>query len=46
LYVAITSVLIAKRDLIDGYDENFLTKNLFWPVLSIAIFAVTFGVFY
>jgi len=46
LYVAITSVFIAKRDLIEGYDENFLTKSLFWPVLSLAIFVVTFGVFY
>ncbi len=46
LYVAISSVAIAKRDLIDGYDENFLTKSLFWPVLSTAIFLVTLGVFY
>ncbi|HEB27060.1 MAG TPA: hypothetical protein ENI05_04710 [Porticoccus sp.] len=46
LYVAISSVYIAQRDLIAGYDENFLTKSLFWPFLSSAIFLVTFGVLY
>jgi len=46
LYVAVSSIYIAKRDAIEGRDENFISKNLYWPVLSIVMFLVTYGVFY
>ena len=46
LYVAVTSIYIAKRPSIEGQDENFVSKILYWPVLSTALFLVTSWVFY
>ncbi len=46
LYVAASAIYIAKRDAIDGRDENLISKIMYWPSLSLVLFAVTFGVFY
>jgi hypothetical protein len=46
LYVAVSSIYIAKQDQVDNLDENFLSKNFYWPVLSGTFFMVTFWVFY
>jgi drug/metabolite transporter superfamily protein YnfA len=46
LYVAVSSVFIAKNEAIEGVDENFKEKFLYWPVLSIALFLITFLVFF
>jgi hypothetical protein len=46
LYVAVSSVFIAKNEATEGVDENFKEKFLYWPVLSIALFLITFLVFF
>ena len=46
LYVAVSSIYIAKKDQIDNLDENFFSKIFYWPVLSGSFFMVTFWVFY
>ncbi|MGH1428939.1 MAG: PDC sensor domain-containing protein [Arenicella sp.] len=46
VYVAVSSIYIAKRDEMENRDENFLSKNLYWPVLSLTFFLVTFWVFF
>jgi len=46
LYVAISSIYIAKKQVNKNRDENFFSKNLYWPFFSNVLFVVTFGVFY
>ena len=46
LYVAVSSVYIAKNEAVEGVDENFKEKFLYWPILSIALFIITFLVFF
>jgi len=46
LYVAVSSVYIAKNEAVEGADENFMEKFLYWPVLSMALFLITFVIFF
>ncbi|WP_196140790.1 hypothetical protein [Aliikangiella sp. G2MR2-5] len=46
LYVAVSSIYIAKHEAIQGRDENFISKTLYWPALSSVLFFVTIWVFY
>lgn len=46
LYVAVSSVYIAKNEAVEGADENFMEKFLYWPVLSMALFLITFAIFF
>ncbi|NRB39362.1 MAG: hypothetical protein HRU20_12985 [Pseudomonadales bacterium] len=46
MYVAISSVYIAKTDAIENKDENLVSKVMYWPTLSLALFFVTYWVFY
>jgi hypothetical protein len=46
LYVAVSSVYIAKNEAVEGEDENFMEKFLYWPVLSMALFLITFVIFF
>lgn len=46
LYVAISSIRIAKNSFVDGHDENLASSLSYWPVLSLVLFGLTFGVFY
>jgi hypothetical protein len=45
VYVAVSSLYIAKKDVAVNRDENFLSKNFYWPILSLTFFMVTFWVF-
>ena len=46
LYVAVSSIYIAKHESIEGRDENLISKLLYWPVLSLVLFIITFFVFF
>ncbi|MCW9016508.1 MAG: hypothetical protein OQJ89_06070, partial [Kangiellaceae bacterium] len=46
LYVAVSSIYIAQHDAVEGRDENFVSKLLYWPALSSVLFFVTYWVFY
>lgn len=46
LYVATSSIFIARQSTENGKDENFLSKLLYWPVLMVVLYGVTFRVFY
>lgn len=46
LFVAVSAVYIAKSDAIEGKDENLVSKIMYWPALSVALFIVTYWVFY
>ena len=46
LYVAASAIYIATSEESDGREDNFITKILYWPILSLALFTVTFQVFF
>ena len=46
LYVAVSSIYIAKHEVIAGRDENLITKLVYWPALSLVLFIITFCVFF
>jgi hypothetical protein len=46
VYVAVSSIYIAKKNESIDRDENFFSKNFYWPILSLTFFTVTFWVFF
>ena len=46
LYVAVSSIRIAKNKFVEGRDENLASSVAYWPVLSLVMFGLTFWVFY
>jgi hypothetical protein len=46
LYVAVAAIHIANSNLSNSERGHFITKILYWPICTIALFLITFVVFY